>query len=153
MPKSLLALAILLTQLLSWSGSPIYLCLDGDGECSIDGGPEHCDCCHEHSSHGEHFRDGHLGCRGGEQELGLASDGAHEAAPCDCTHIQISEQQIPVVLTPVAPPDAGRLAALYAVPLDGLKLACAGFDAARWPALSSAEARPLSARQCTVLRC
>jgi hypothetical protein len=154
MPKSLLALAILMTQLLSGSGSPVYLCLDSDGSVCIDGGPDHCDCGHAEGSLHEHCCDVGDDCQSGEHDSRLDADGAAERPPCDCTHIQISETQIPVVRSLVAWPEASRVAAWQAAPCGCLNSTTAALDAvARWHGRSSPVPWPQSGRLCAVLRC
>jgi hypothetical protein len=51
----LLVLALVATQLQSWSGGALYLCLKSDGSlCCIDEGPDSCTCCdHETFEHEE----------------------------------------------------------------------------------------------------
>jgi hypothetical protein len=50
MVRWLLVLALVATQLQSWSGGALYLCLKTDGSfCCIDEGPDSCTCCdHDH---------------------------------------------------------------------------------------------------------
>jgi hypothetical protein len=113
MAKSLLSLALMATQLFSWSASPLYLCLCGNGSICIDFGPDNCDCCkhsqvdddctvhhackvHEHGDSSE---------RAGHDQNSVAGN------PCDCTHIQISQRQISTVVSSSSSPDAERLIA------------------------------------------
>ena len=39
MPRLLLTTVLALTQLISWSGAPVYLCLGCDGSVALDFGP------------------------------------------------------------------------------------------------------------------
>jgi hypothetical protein len=170
MTKSLLALALVMTQLLSWSGSPVYLCLEGDGSFCLDAGPENCDCCHLAGSLDDHFSaasDERQNDAGGAWFCGVtvrdqhhqhgsrfAADCGAEHAPCGCTHIQISQQQSPAVLSPVAPWGASRVAALYAAPIGCLNPVAANLDAAsRLHELSPPGAWPHFGRISVVLRC
>jgi len=150
MTKSLLVLALMATQLLSWSARPVYLCVESDGSFRIDAGPENCDCCRAEGARHDHFSDGPFSDN---------TDDCHDEAnadhpPCDCMHIQISEQQSPVVLSRVAPPGASRVADSFAVPLCGLNPDPAALDAAsRLHGLSPAIPWPQCGRLSVVLRC
>jgi len=121
MAKSLLSLALIVTQLLSWSASPLYLCLGSDGSVCVDHGPDGCECCkhshsddecvgsrackdHDHNNPGE---------RGGHQEDLAAGD------PCDCTHIQILQTQSPTLIPSSNSPDVEHLIVILAtIPCD-----------------------------------
>lgn len=101
MAKSLLSLLLMLTQLLSWSMSSVYLCVDSHGAVCLDGGAESCDCC-QHECHQDH--DGlcsHDVCHE-QHEHGVPAGSSDSPAgwtpadaDCDCSHIQIVSQQQP----------------------------------------------------------
>jgi hypothetical protein len=79
MRRALLITFLLSSQLISWNASPLFLCLDGDGELGIDLGPESCNCVrHQHDSTNYHRHD--RTC----DEHGVA------LTHCDCTHVQIT---------------------------------------------------------------
>ena len=159
MPKPLLALALVMTQLLSWSVPPVYLCLESDGSICIDSGPEHCDCCrsdrcwHDHFSADGCCTDGD-DCQSVEHDWGLDAGCRGDRAPCNCTHIQISQQQSPIVLSPVASPESSHVAAMVVASLGCLNSVSADLDApfARG-GQSSSGPWPQSGRLSVVLRC
>ena len=129
MSRSLLASVLVLTQLLSSNASPLYLCIESDGSFCVDSGPENCDCCHSVCEPIEnHFIDSDV-CdshpHGSPLVIGfLANHGA-----CDCTHIQISQVQGPVVISATSSPETGRFTALHAT-LSGASqwIVVTGFD-------------------------
>lgn len=115
MAKSLLSLGLMMTQLLSWSVSPLYLCVAGDGSVCIDFGPENCHCC-MHSQDVEcagecactdHDRSQHEQ-QAGHEEKSVAAE------PCDCTHIQISQTPNSTLIPSTNSPDAERLVVFLA---------------------------------------
>jgi hypothetical protein len=99
MPRSLFVSMLLAVQLLSWSGPSMYLCLGSDGSVCVDFGPANCRCCQHHgdadgcgASHKHHQSPER--CNDSQrQELLLVAD-----RDCDCSHIQIVQQQGPVVV-------------------------------------------------------
>jgi len=102
MPQALLALALFVTQLLSWSGTPVCLCIDDDGSVSIDAGGEHCACMSEarHDEHGDEDD-----CHAGDH-------------PCGCTHIPVSAEQPPAVLASTPAHSAPWIVPLFAMPVN-----------------------------------
>ena len=104
MVKSLLALVLLSSQLLSWNASPLFVCLGPDGSICLDFGPASCGCCRpqtadadccasEHAQHDDHGQDD----------------------SCPCTHVQISDVQTATLNRAPAAPDAHRLVASLSV--------------------------------------
>src|SRR6266404_5708292 len=95
MGRSLLALILVVTQVVPWTASPLFLCLGCDGSVCLDGGPAACTCCRDH----EHDEDA---CCGGG-----ADNERHEHGPsrvpndrrrewvsdadCDCAHVLVSQ--------------------------------------------------------------
>lgn len=108
MHKSLLALVIIATQVVSWNVSPLYLCVSADGSLCFDFGPDACGCCDddheavacctasehcaasEHAAEQSHHRGEPCGQHGHEAD----------AAPCGCNHIQLTEPQLATRPTP-----------------------------------------------------
>ncbi|HWB14414.1 MAG TPA: hypothetical protein VG826_34630 [Pirellulales bacterium] len=95
MPQKLLSSILIAAQLLSWSGSSLYLCLCGTTAC-VDFGPATCQCCGEQceESH-ELCEDGGAGCQH-HRDSGLAI--AQDSEPCSCRHVQISVASLAVVV-------------------------------------------------------
>lgn len=99
MPRSLLILMLMTTQLLSWSGGSFYLCIASDGSYRIDAGPDSCASCRmtcgtgcnacTEDSPGQHgdFPCGKHGNAGLIQPL-IETPADEES--CDCTHIPIT---------------------------------------------------------------
>jgi hypothetical protein len=89
MRHAVLITFLLSAQLISWNASPLFLCLDGDGELGIDLGPESCNCCrHQHDS--ANYRGHDRTC----DEHGVA------LTHCDCTHVQITVAWTAVTVPP-----------------------------------------------------
>ena len=83
MPRALLIIALLTTQLISWDASPLFLCFDSDGEVCIDLGPGSCSCCrHEHEAANDQGRPEQRSQQSSERRIG--------GSPCECTHLQIT---------------------------------------------------------------
>ena len=76
----------------------MYLCLAGDGSVCVDFGPAGCRCCPRHDgaeaceSHHDHQCPEHSD-QGKQNGPMLAAE-----CDCDCSHIQIVQQQGPVVV-------------------------------------------------------
>jgi hypothetical protein len=92
--KSLLLLLLVVTQVMPWTASPLFLCLGSDGSVCLDGGPATCTCCrdHEHdedpccAENADDVRHEHrLPARIDDQ--GPASI-SHD--DCDCAHVLLS---------------------------------------------------------------
>ena len=115
MMQSLLSLVLVMTQLLSWSASPLYLCFDDDGSVCIDLGPDECGCC-KHSPADDECVSVDGSCEDHDHsdsaKLATALEGSFGASPCDCTHIQIS--QSPMLVRSSTSPDAQRLVVFFA---------------------------------------
>jgi hypothetical protein len=110
MAKTLLSLALLTTQLLSWGASPLYLCLCEDGGVCIDRGPRDCGCCscpaddpHQCLADSEDCHEHDSDLHRSPSSSAVTPDG--HASDC-CTHIQISQSQSPVVTVASASADA-----------------------------------------------
>jgi hypothetical protein len=100
MPRSLLVSTLLVVQLLSWSGPSLYLCLGRDGSINVDFGPASCHRCRRHcgaeADECDPNHDHHQclqGSNGGERPTLVVAD-----RDCDCSHIQIVQQQGPTVV-------------------------------------------------------
>lgn len=120
MTKALLSLTLILTQLLSWSASPLYLCLGDDGSICVDFGPEDCTCCKQPTVAGSERVAEHGTCKDhvhhNSEKQGLNSENSVAGAPCDCTHIQILQTQTATVVFSSVSPDFQRLAVILATP-------------------------------------
>jgi hypothetical protein len=99
MPRSFLVSTLLVVQLLSWSGPSLYLCLGSDGTVNVDFGPASCRCCRHHCDadicdpcHEYHQCSGHPIGRLNQTPRLIAD------RDCDCSHIQIVQQQGPAVV-------------------------------------------------------
>jgi hypothetical protein len=86
MPRALLIVALLTAQFISWNASPLFICMDGDGELCVDLGPGSCNCQHQHDSAKN------AGNEGREQRVKDTS--------CDCTHVQITVAWTAVTVSP-----------------------------------------------------
>ena len=120
MTKSLLSLTLILTQLLSWSASPLYLCLDDDGSVCVDFGPDGCQCCQQPAADGHACVAEHGTCKdhdhNNSERQRVDSENALAAGPCDCTHIQILQTQTVTVVSSSVSRDVQRLAVCLATP-------------------------------------
>jgi len=77
----------------------MYLCLASDGSVNVDFGPSGCRCCPRrceaevcYTHHGDHLCPEHTN-HGKQPGSMLAAE-----RDCDCSHIQIVQQQVPVVV-------------------------------------------------------
>ena len=117
MTKSLLSLVLMMTQFLSWSPSPLYLCLGNDGSFCIDFGPENCDCCN-HSPADDECVTADGSCKHHDHANSTRQttelDDSVRASTCDCTHIQISQPQNPTLVPSSVSTDAQRLVVFFA---------------------------------------
>jgi len=94
MGKILLSLLLVVTQVVPWTATPLFLCVGSDGSVCLDGGPSVCTCCCDH----EHEQD--ACCAGSaanarhEHRLPAQSDDRNSASisddDCDCAHILLS---------------------------------------------------------------
>ncbi len=101
MARSASIIVLIATQLLCWSGQPLYLCLGGDGSIDVCLGPGHCDCEKSHAECCETRAD-HLHCGGAilrhrEADHHGAIAWVGRASDCDCRHILISQAQAPSI--------------------------------------------------------
>jgi hypothetical protein len=77
----------------------MYLCLGSDGSVNVDFGPANCRCCQHHGDTGgsvaihDHHQCPERCNDSRRQTLLLVAD-----RDCDCSHIQIVQQQGPVVV-------------------------------------------------------
>lgn len=132
MAKSLVILALLATQLLSWSGGSVYLCICGKGTVCVDGGPSACTCCA--TSEGAGLEDANCtkpenaecceSCcaatnRHREQSRKRDTDQCANSSR-GCAHIQILHEQAPSVCASSCDTNVGHLSALLASPPCGL---------------------------------
>jgi hypothetical protein len=101
MAKSLLSLALIVMQLLSWSASPLYLCLSSDGSVCVDLGPDACECCKHSAVESETCDATHESCadhnHGMPENQGTSLASFSVGDPCGCTHVQISQPQSPTL--------------------------------------------------------
>lgn len=126
MPKSLLVLMLMVTQLLMGSGVSLYLCIRGDGSYHIDAGAESCDSCQISPE-----TDGSCGTSRAEQKCGSACDKHKQNngrenivevegpnAPCDCTHVPllVASEQLAQPARNVLPGDFEQMVSLAALP-------------------------------------
>ena len=152
MPKPLLALLLMMTQLLPWSGAPAYLCVESDGSICIDFGSASCDCCHSECPTASDVANENNGWSF-ERLPELSAGASLDCADCDCIHIQISRPQTPIV-SPATAAQSNRLVVAYASPAFLLNTDCSTPDAA-WLSrpLSSLVPLPQARRLSVVLRC
>ena len=93
MAKSLLILALSVAQVGASGGSPLYLCRSEDGSVCIDGGPAACICCHADEPAEDSCRHRAL-----HRDDGTDTSSWRSADDeCGCTHVQISQAQLPAV--------------------------------------------------------
>lgn len=155
MTKALLALLLVMTQLLSWSGPALWLCICGSGETCIVGDPQTCNCCHGHHPQG-------TPCGAAEacdDDQPLASDRFHSGRddlrvcePSGCPHFQLSHHQAAAVASAKFADETARFIAVIVNPAsiaDGSVRDCAtlAFWLPRAPRLS------LTGLAHVVLRC
>lgn len=105
MTNRFLALALAMTQCVSWGASPLYLCVGSEGSVSFDLGHENCRCRHEPDEESVCDTDRHAacegaaGCRHGDDVPGETADDCQiRFDPCGCRHYQILHQQGPLVV-------------------------------------------------------
>lgn len=101
MYRSLLNLALVTTQLLSWSGGTFYLCLARDGSVQFDRSPQSCRRCEENHLH-EHSSSCCSCCNHDcrhETEEAPSPSGCWQLTPdpCGCTHILILQEHLPTI--------------------------------------------------------
>lgn len=108
-----------MTQLLSWSASPLYLCINGKGSVCVDFGPEDCGCCAAAVAmdDGHAMHDACCDHDHGNSAQRVGADAYAQSDPCDCTHIQISQPLCPTLISRSSAPDA-RLLALASMTFD-----------------------------------
>jgi hypothetical protein len=95
MPQKLLVTTLIAMQILSWSGSKLYLCFCGSSSC-VDFGPAACHCCDSHSE------GGHADCTDGRRASELRLAVGQNGDSCRCTHLQISAVPVPAVVDSAA---------------------------------------------------
>jgi hypothetical protein len=95
MGKALLSLMLVVTQVVPWTASPLFLCLASDGSVCLDAGPAACTCCRDH----EHDEDA---CCGRDTDKERHEDGPSRVsddrggewvsdADCNCAHVLLSQ--------------------------------------------------------------
>lgn len=122
MVRSLLLLTLVLTQLLAGSGASVYLCIDEDGLCCVDGGAESCTCCQQIQAEatdacGRDHGDSQC-CRHEESQPSDSNEGGSVTNDaCDCTHLPLTmpSDQPASPARKLNASDAGRLLALTAL--------------------------------------
>lgn len=95
MPKSLLIIALVAMQLLSWSGNSLYLCLCGNSAC-VDFGPTSCHCCAAPCDASRDFCRHNTCTSPHEFDDEVASVAQRD--DCHCTHLQISTAIVATVV-------------------------------------------------------
>lgn len=118
MAKPLLILALVATQLVSWSSPALYLCVCGNGSVCVDAGPSICTCCEESDEAAGRERACACACHGDVQvcESGEFDDPRQVVSDvCRCRHIQISLEQAPTVSVLSVSTVVERLASLMAL--------------------------------------
>lgn len=101
MIKLLIVPALVAAQFLTWAGGSLYMCVACDGSVAIDLGPGNCHRCHDHEQGAdEHGHEHGCGCdhaiasKTHEHAVSPQAEGSHQAsAPCDCEHVQITNEQ------------------------------------------------------------
>jgi hypothetical protein len=158
MGKSLLSLLLVVTQVVPWTASPLFLCLGSDGSVCLDAGPAACTCCRDC----EHDEDA---CCGGG-----AGNERHEHGParvpddhrgvwvadddCDCAHVLLL-QDARVVRRMRVDDDAQSVVPLLApfVSAVGAEVPASTLASFLGPKCRDASSLPLSERSLFVLRC
>lgn len=110
MPQKLLVTTLIAVQLLSWSGSSLYLCLCGHTSC-VDFGPATCHCCHSQSDRGDTWC-AHNSC-GEEDHFADGGTVVRSSDSCNCAHVQISIAPAPTVIDSASPAQ-GHVQAVFA---------------------------------------
>src|SRR5580765_2953810 len=92
--KPLIAIALVLAQVLSWSAPALYLCVSSRGAVCLDAGPATCQCssddCHTaccDACADEHRHD-QLSLPARSKELSGGPSLSAGSSGCDCTHVQ-----------------------------------------------------------------
>lgn len=109
MTKVLLSLLLVMTQLHSWSGPSLWLCICGSGQTCIVADPQTCNCCQ-----GQHPAGMPCGDYSEDQPGmgdGCPSDRAdlQVCEPFGCPHFQLSQHQGVAVASAKFAADAARL--------------------------------------------
>lgn len=116
MPRLILTAVLALTQLISWSGAPLYLCLGCDGSVALDFGPSGCQHCKHAAGHSKKTATVCCNHRSGHRHLAAARTLERMAVvhACGCRHIQLSQPNSPVVVRAQRTGDQHRSLALIA---------------------------------------
>jgi hypothetical protein len=158
MKKGLLSLVLVMTQVVPWTASPLFLCLGSDGSVCLDGGPATCTSCRDH----EHDED--ACCGGGadkerhEHQLPAQSDDRGVASisddDCDCAHVLLSHDAR-VVRRMRIDDDTLNIATILAtfVSAGGADVSAPTLATAAGLMCRNASSLPLSERAPIVLRC
>jgi hypothetical protein len=94
MPRLLLIAVLALTQLYSYSGAPLYLCLGCDGTVGIDFGPTSCHHCQHKAKRPAAVCQHHCAHHRHTTQIARHSAIVHA---CGCRHIQLSQPNSPIV--------------------------------------------------------
>ncbi len=98
MPTKFLSLMLAVTQFLSWTAMPLYLCVASDGSVCVDLGQASCTCCQGcEQKHDDHDACGST-CQS-ERHPPTSVAVVDQAGTCDCTHIPLLAQQSDLVRT------------------------------------------------------
>lgn len=92
MGKNLLSLLLVVTQLMSWASTPLYLCISENGCVCFDVGSDSCTCCtltvQDESDVEQSACCGHCDADEVDELQAIAL-----TTPCDCTHIPLTIEQ------------------------------------------------------------
>lgn len=117
MRKSLLPLLLVLTQLSSWSGPALWLCICGSGRACIVADPQTCNCCQKRHPAGTPCSDAENGTdECGASDCPTTGDSVLTYQSSGCPHFQLSHHQGAVVGPAKFADDAARFVAEIAGP-------------------------------------
>lgn len=161
MLRLLLTTVLAITQLLSWSGAPLYLCLSCDGSVGLDFGPAVCHHCKHKAGHLKqsaavcsHHSSGHRH----HLAAGRSAERSAVVHACGCRHIQLSQPNLPVVVRAQGSSDHDRSlstpAATCAVPAaDAAAICGAAWMSGHRPDNPACLPSPTALISSVILRC
>src|SRR5262245_63168639 len=156
MGKILLSSLLVVTQIVPWTASPLFLCVGSDGSVCLDGGPSACTCVCEHeedaccAGSADNTRHEHrLPAQSDDQGAASMSDD-----DCDCAHILLSHDAR-VVRRMRVDDDALNVTPILATFVSAIGSVDPALSLATFAALQlrDGSSPPLSERAPFVLRC
>jgi hypothetical protein len=92
MAARILSLMLVVTQLMSWASTPLYLCISKSGSVCVEIGDDNCTCCVD-SNHEEHKLESSACCAHCDAEESEDPPVVTLRSACDCTHIPLTIEQ------------------------------------------------------------